>query len=207
MSRLKNLVGQPFGNWIVLKRVSNSKWNESMWLCQCQCQSGTLKVVRGIDLVHGKSKSCGCLQKERASEANKTHGQTKTRLYRIYAGMKSRCYNPNEPAYKNYGGRGITICPEWQMFEPFKKWAMLHGYDDNLSIDRIDNNKGYSPENCRWTDRKTQNNNQRSNRLISYKGKTQTMKQWSEEYDINYHTFISRIDELGWSIEKALNTP
>jgi hypothetical protein len=132
--------------------------------------------------------------------------------------MKSRCYNPKAPNYSYYWGRGIVICEEWLNREKitigkhihnhskgwisFQEWALKNGYADNLTIDRIDTNKGYSPENCRWVPMKAQINNTRSNRLIVYKGRTQTMKQWCEELKLNYRTVISRF-RRGWSIEKA----
>lgn len=140
------------------------------------------------------------------------------RLNRIYANMKDRCYNPNRPSYKDYGARGITICKEWLDKEivcypstkgwlAFEKWALSNGYADNLTIDRIDNNKGYSPENCRWTTHKVQSNNNRHNRLITYKGKTQTMVQWSEELKISYETLVYRIHIAHWDLDKTFTTP
>lgn len=118
--------------------------------------------------------------------------------------MNSRCYRKNCIAYKNYGARGITICEEWKSnFDNFYNWAINNGYSENLSIDRIDNNKGYSPENCRWTTKKVQANNQRSNCLITYNGKTQTMKQWADELGINYSTLRSRLNTYDLSVDKA----
>ena len=142
-----------------------------------------------------------------------------TRLNRAYRNMKARCYNPNVESYCNYGARGITVCEEWlnsKMIKTnhgtqslgwlsFKEWAMKNGYNDNLTIDRIDNNKGYSPENCRWVDRKVQANNRNFCRYITYKGKTQNLKQWCEELNLNYKAVHRRIKVLHWSIEKALS--
>lgn len=140
-----------------------------------------------------------------------------TRLNAIYNGMKNRCYNSNRKEYKNYGGRGITICDEWINKErvsenhasntkgwiAFKKWALSNGYADNLTIDRIDNEKGYSPENCRWVTIKEQNNNQRTNCLITYHGKTQNLVQWCEELGLKYRTVKSRLNQLHWTVERA----
>lgn len=139
------------------------------------------------------------------------------RLNRIYTNMKYRCNNPESKDWKNYGGRGITICDEWlnqervlgvwgritKGFLAFKTWALENGYTDELTIDRIDSNKGYCPENCRWVSWKVQGNNTRHNRFITYKGRTQTIKQWCEELNLNYNTVISRINRYGYSIEKA----
>lgn len=119
--------------------------------------------------------------------------------------MKERCNNPNNPAYKNYGGRGIRICDEWlKDYKVFKKWAIENGYTDDLTIDRIDNNGNYEPNNCRWVSNKVQANNRRSNVLITYKGKTQNIKQWALELGINYKTLHRRLTVYKWSIEKAL---
>lgn len=140
-----------------------------------------------------------------------------SRLNRIHNCMKERCYNPKKRGFKNYGGRGITICNEWLNSEKvngnctkgylaFKTWALSHGYADNLSIDRIDNSKGYSPGNCRWVTRKIQQNNRRGNRLITYKGQTKTLKQWCEILNLNYCTITTRIYTCHWSVEKAFET-
>ena len=139
------------------------------------------------------------------------------RLNRIYTNMKYRCNNPDIKDWKNYGGRGITICNEWlnqervlgvwgritKGFLAFKTWALENGYTDELTIDRIDSNKGYCPENCRWVSWKVQGNNTRHNRFVTYKGRTQTIKQWCEELNLNYNTVISRINRYGYSVEKA----
>lgn len=139
----------------------------------------------------------------------------KTRLCNIYSNMKDRCYNPKSKCYKNYGGRVITLCKEWMIrekngkgnisigYENFRKWALQNGYSDNLTIDRIDVNKGYSPDNCRWVTMKEQQNNRRNNRLITYNGKTQTMKQWAEELGISYEILESRLNKRHWTVEKA----
>lgn len=130
-----------------------------------------------------------------------------TRLYRIYNHMKSRCYNPNSTQYKWYGERGITICDEWlRSYDLFEKWAFTHGYRDDLTIDRIDVNKGYSPDNCRWVSKKEQSNNKRNNIVIMYKDKAKTLKQWCEELGRSYKTVWHRIHDLHWSVERALET-
>lgn len=139
-----------------------------------------------------------------------------SRLNMIYSTMKKRCYNSNCKSYKDYGGRGITVCDEWLNTERYKKgikgwyafkdWALSSGYTDELTIDRIDVNGNYEPTNCRWATRKEQNNNQRTNRVITYCGKTQTLKQWCEELKLNYGTTVTRLNEQHWSIEKAFVT-
>lgn len=138
------------------------------------------------------------------------------RLQNIYVNLKQRCYNPKSTFYKNYGGRGITVCDEWlnsEMYDgrstkgwiAFKNWALSNGYADNLTIDRIDNSKGYCPENCHWVTMRTQQNNRRSNRLVTYKGKTQSLADWCRELNLNYGTIKCRI-RRNWTIEKAFET-
>lgn len=152
--------GRRFGRLVVVKYHGNSQW-----LCKCDC--GNTAIVFSSALNRGATQSCGCLHRERASKANITHGKSKTRLYDVWNGMKERCLNPMSLNYQNYGGRGITICDEWQKsFESFEKWAMENGFDPNLpfhkcSLDRIDNSKGYCPENCRWVTYSEQARNRR----------------------------------------------
>jgi hypothetical protein len=117
--------------------------------------------------------------------------------------MKRRCSNPNYKWYANYGGRGIKVCDEWQKFEPFCDWAMANGYTEELTIDRIDIDGNYSPSNCRWVDMVTQNNNKRTNRLITFNNETHTMKEWSRILGIKYHTLENRLNKYKWSVERA----
>lgn len=144
----------------------------------------------------------------REGEANAyyKHGETSTRLYRIWSSMKTRCNNPNRAHYKNYGARGIKVCEEWNDFSCFKKWALSNGYSDTLTLDRINNDKGYYPDNCRWITMQEQSNNRRTNHLVTYKGQTKTVVQWSTELGINRYTLFKRLQH-NWSVEKALSTP
>lgn len=136
-----------------------------------------------------------------------THGLSNTRLYRCWRDMRNRCNGLKKNDRKNYFERGITVCDEWKNdFIAFYNWSISHGYRDDLTIDRIDNDKGYSPENCRWVSRAVQNNNTRQNRYISYNGEIHTITEWSKILGINKNTIVSRLDLYGWSVDEAFNT-
>lgn len=208
----KDLTGHKFGRLTVLQRVESDKNRKSKYLCRCDC--GNEKVVLATELRNGHTKSCGCLHKETSTERivslNTTHGQTKTRLYNILKGMKQRCYYPKSINYHDYGGRGITVCDEWlgeNGFQNFYDWAYSNGYSDELSIDRIDNNGNYCPENCRWATIEEQANNKRKNVLYSYNGETLTLRRLAQKYNIRADTLQYRIKKLGWSVKDAIETP
>lgn len=136
------------------------------------------------------------------------HGMTGTRIHNIWRGMRSRCYNPNVWSYQHYGGKGISMCDEWnKSFMSFYKWAMLNGYKDNLTIDRIDVHKNYEPSNCRWLNIKAQENNRSNNRRITFKDETRTEAEWAEKLGINKATLNSRLVRYQWTVERAFTTP
>ena len=138
------------------------------------------------------------------SNGNYKHGGKGTKLYQIWCGIKRRCYKPSCKSYSHYGGRGITMCEDWKDdYSVFKEWALSNGYEDGLSIDRIDNNKGYYPENCRWATIKEQNSNKRTTLRIQYKGETKTLQEWAKILGMKSHTLYHRVCRVGWSVERA----
>lgn len=206
MGKFKDLTGENFGKLTVIGRaddyISPKGYVAVNWLCKCSC--GNTTIVRGCNLKSGSTTSCGC---ERVLNPNrKSHGGKNTRLYRIWKSMRSRCNNKNENSYKDYGGRGVSICDEWNKFEAFRSWSLEHGYNDELSIDRIDCDGNYCPENCRWANAVTQANNTRRNHLLTHNGETRTMAEWSRKTGISYQKIKCRINKCGWDVDRALTT-
>lgn len=198
------ICGQRFGKLVAVNPVVNLGNGRVKWLCHCDCGKET--IVLNYNLFSGHTLSCGCLQKEKASDIALAHGMHGTRLYRTWAHMKERCTKPNCKQYPNYGGRGITICDEWLSFEPFMRWAIDNGYSETLTIERINNNKGYSPDNCRWATPFEQANNKRSNHLYTINGITDTMTNWARLYGIKPMLVFDRLHK-GWTEYEALTTP
>lgn len=218
MRHANDLIGQKFGRLTVISRaedsVSPSGSRKVMWNCLCDC--GNSVAVRATSLRAGVTNSCGCLHNESFEKIRKQHrykhggacrGGGEAKLYFAWHNIKKRCENQNDPDYHNYGGRGISLCGEWHDYSRFREWATNSGYNPALSgndctIDRIDVNGNYDPNNCRWVNRKIQNNNRRNNRYIEFGGQKLTLSQWAERLNINYDTLRYRIDN--WPIERAL---
>ena len=193
-------VGNKYGRWMVKEFSHHDKYRNDYWVCECEC--GEFKTVQGGHLRNGSSKSCGCLQKELAAKKKFIHGLSYHPLKPIYYTVLSRCHNPNNKEYNNYGGRGIKVCKRWR--NSIKNFIEDMGErPDSQSIERIDNDGDYSPDNCKWATQSEQCRNNRNTRLITYKGKTQCLKDWSKELGIKYSTLSGRINQYGWSIENA----
>ena len=210
MGNVIDLTGMKINKWTVIKCVGRNKSGGAVWECICEC--GNVRNVDGRSLRNGSSKCCGCDKKywETHRHPWTKHLGRKDRLYGVWSGMKDRCYNHNAPAFIHYGGRGITMDPQWkESYESFRDWAMENGYDKNAkkgscTIDRIDNDKGYYPDNCRWVSTKIQCNNTRVNHRLTFNGETHTITEWSEITGIRKDTLRRRVSEYGWSVERAL---
>lgn len=202
-----DMIGKTFGRLTVTGFDGISKGRNALWRCTCSCGTSEV-VVRGSSLRSGNCRSCGCLNREAATaqgHASRTHGQTGTPLHRRWQGMLTRCHNPNDKRYADYGGRGITVCPEWrESFEAFAR-DMGPGYAEGMTLDRVDVDGPYSPENCRWATQKEQQNNRRNNRLLTFCGQTKTLAEWCEFLGLRYSTVWHRL-KSGWSVERALTT-
>ena len=186
MRKSPDITGCQFGRLTALRKVNTT--GRAKWLCQCSC--GQTTTVDLCALQSGATKSCGCLQRERASAVGLRNtryvGPDEQRIADVFEGMKKRCYNPHNHNYRNYGARGIRICDEWLHDKPaFVKWSLENGYHQGLSIDRIDNDGPYSPENCRWASLEQQHNNRRDNRLITVEGETLSIAEWSRKLQLD----------------------
>ena len=203
MGKFIDLTGRRFSRLVVIERAENTKGGQARWLCRCDCGKGS--TVRGTLLLSGHTVSCGCYHRE--TFTNTKHGKRKSRIYRIWGAIKTRCYNPKATNFKAYGGRGVKICDEWRNdFKTFYEWAMAHGYTDDLTIDRIDVNGNYEPSNCRWATRKEQDQNKRGVKSLTFQCKTHTLREWADITGIHPSAIKERL-KRGWSIEKALTTP
>lgn len=181
------LIGEKFNKLTVIEECKERDNNgERKYKCICDC--GSVCYVRGGHIRSGHTKSCGC---DRLIQP--THRKSSTRLYKIWDKMKSRCYNKNDVNYKHYGRRDITVCDEWlNDFQSFYDWSMNNGYKDNLSIDRVDVDGNYEPNNCRWVDNSTQQNNKTNTVYLTCNGKTQSIAQWSRELGVKQSTLYYR---------------
>lgn len=203
----KNYTGQKLGYIEVLEKTDERKNGNVVYKCKCH-KCGRVYNRTLCNLISRKNKghnnmTCGCLNRHHNNFYK--HGLSDEKLMYIYSNMKQRCYNKNNYGYKNYGGRGIKVCDEWlNNFKSFYDWSINNGYQDNLTIDRINNDGNYEPSNCKWSTKLEQVRNRRNTILITYNNETKTIKEWAEQYNIDFNTLRTRI-RRGWDIERALN--
>lgn len=215
-SRVMDLTGQRFGRLTVIG-LHPTETRKTFWYCQCDC--GNYKVVRADSLRSGAVKSCGCLKKEQ-DEENLVKGYGRrtnlergykvagTRLYYIWQGMRGRCYDKNNKRYERYGGRGITVCDEWNKdYAVFHKWAMENGYAENLTIDRINNDGNYEPSNCRWSTSKEQSCNRTTNVLVKIGNATKALSEWCEIFELDYKMVSARYHRDNFTTWDELFSP
>jgi len=195
-----DMAGKIFGRWTVLSYVGDSKW-------KCRCECGCEKAVEGKSLRRGISQ--GCISCHTRTRPATKHGGKHTRLYNIWCGMKTRCYNVNDVVYPRYGGRGITICDEWRAdFDAFRDWSVANGYTDSLTIDRYPDNSGnYEPGNCRWATYAEQSRNHSRNRPIEFRGRTVLICDLAAEVGLPQDILKNRILRYGWDVERAVSEP
>jgi hypothetical protein len=204
--KLDNLLSKRFGRYTVIGFSHRDKLGKIFWMCRCDC--GTEKSVDGFKLKSGHTKSCGCYNREKARLTKTIHKDSikghRKRLYSIWVNIKQRCFNQKATSYPRYGGKGITMCEEWENdYRNFKAWALCNGYDDDLTIDRIDNKGNYEPLNCRWVTCKDQSRNTSRNKLFEHNGKVLCLSEWCELLNLNYGTILHRV-RRGKTFQEAI---
>ena len=207
----ENLTGRLFGRLTVERPAEDGVLSNgrhlTMWECRCSCGNHT--IIRSSDLKSGRVVSCGCYRAENTGVIRTTHGATKGRktkkLYSVWASMRERCKNPNNTQFAYYGGKGVYVCSEWDSsYSTFEEWALNSGYQEGLTIDRIDVNGNYCPKNCRWATVTEQANNKTTNRLLGALGKTKSIAEWARELNMSYNKLYHTLSKNGWDIEKAV---
>lgn len=197
--------GDIFGRLTVMKEAGRTASGNILWLCSCECGNET--KVTGSCLKGGDTKSCGCLNTDKIIARNTTHGLSKTRIYELHHNINQRCYNPKTKFYKHYGGRGIKVCEEWKDFLVFYEWCLRSGYEEGLTIERIDVNGNYCPENCTWISSAKQHDNTTRTIIYSYNGESRTLPEWGRVLGIKYTTLRNRITRNPNDLSKVFSTP
>lgn len=195
--------GTKFSRLTVINMLPKNNNRESHYFCICEC--GAERNILGSSLKNGNTKSCGCYQKDQVRKAATRHGMSHTKIHHLWKGMMSRCYSPANFAFEHYGQRGITVCEKWHTFENF--FEDMGERPPGRSLDRIDNNGPYSPENCRWATRAEQARNKRSNRVLGWRGEEKVLSDWAKCLGISGRVIAHRLDILGWDIERTLSKP
>ena len=205
MSVREDLTGVRFGRLVAIE-LDDQAIGRSRWVCQCDC--GSRKSYVTSNLKRGTTRSCGCLQRELLAKRSSSHGgyANKDPLYNVWHGIRKRCNCPTSHNYKDYGGRGIKCVDEWNDFATFRDWAVSSGYQNGLSIDRIDVDGDYSPENCRWATNTQQQNNKRNNRRMYYNGEVHTVKEWAGILEIKYQTLYANAKRHNFDLESTLKS-
>ncbi len=198
--RLVDMSGKTFGEWTVVEKAGNKPRGAAIWLCKCSC--GTERAVVGGDLRNGKSISCGCKgSRATIGERSATHRMKGSRIHMCWSNMLRRC---RDKTNTTYGGKGIKVCSEWEIFEAFHVWAMASGYRDDLTIERKNNSLGYNPENCTWADRKRQSRNRT---IVNMRDETISWAEVAEQHGVPIGIMNNRVAAGGWTHEKAATTP
>jgi hypothetical protein len=200
MGRFRDLTGERFGRLLVQRKDGYNKHHQLYWLCECDC--GNYKLVLGSLLRNGETQSCGCLHKEVTGNINRKHSLANTPIYSLWNSMIDRCHLPTSHTYNRYGERGISVCERWHNFENF--YADMGDKPEGMSLERIDNNGDYCPENVIWATAKQQANNRKSNVVLEHNGKKQTMQQWCDELGLKIGTVWARLNVYGYTVEQAL---
>lgn len=198
-------IGDVYGYLTVIEKIPNpsSKYTDSYYKCKCVC-GNEIKIARRCLLIR-KNKSCGCIPYKRSAKNRLDyHGHINHPVYKAWVNMKSRCYNSHLKAYRDYGGRGIKVCEEWQDFKNFWYWACNNGYKDGYTIERIDVNKGYNPENCKWIPRSSQNWNRRNTRYVTYKGISKSVGEWRSILGVKHYILYNFVKRNNWQLEPFL---
>lgn len=200
----KRLDGMTFGRLAVTGWAGRDRKGDPLWTCVCEC--GETTVVLSRSLLSGASKSCGCLSRDVARDCSTTHGLSRTAIYRVWVQMICRCHEPNTEGFENYGGRGIAVCDEWrQSIEVFVR--DMGPRPKGATIERKDNNAGYSAGNCRWATRGEQALNKRTSRpLLVYQGESLSLVEWARRFHLPYHTVYNRV-RSGWTLDRVFGTP
>jgi hypothetical protein len=212
--RVKDITGQKFNHLTAIRYSHKGKWNRAYWVFRCDCGNEKIISSNTVTKKNAEVKSCGCVNDavRKSGNNHRIHGDANTRLYKVWKNMRRRCYGSDASSNKWYKDRGIKICEEWNDYRLFRLWALANGYDENAefmqcTLDRIDTNGDYCPENCRWVSCKVQANNKTNNRLVEWNGDIHTLSEWSDIVGIPFNIIASRYYSYGWTIEDALSVP
>lgn len=203
-----DITGQRFGELTAIRfdhRGNTGRDKPHYWVFRCDC--GNEIIARKNAVTSGNTCRCKECSSKRLSLLNKTHGMTKTRLYRVWAGILGRCNSPVTTSWNRYGAKGVSVCEEWLTFENFRDWAFANGYNDSLTIDRIDPRGDYEPSNCRWANTKEQANNKQGTIWIEYGSERMPLSYWADKLGIQYHTLYDRLYRYGWTVDRAFTEP